>query len=99
VSGGIVTDEELQNTVAEIEQEIEKLSASDNKPLSPSEKKRLRLLLTKKNVLEKIQQAKQSNNIREETEHSATYGLLCSYGDKHPLLLHFMKIKLRASLL
>jgi hypothetical protein len=92
-----VTDEELQNTITGIEREIEDLSAADKSP-APSEKKRLYLLMMKKDVLKKIQQAKQSNNIRDETQHSADYGLLCSYGDKHPLLLHLMKIKLRASL-
>ena len=89
-----MTDEELQKTVQEISGEIEKLSAPE-KPLSPAERKRQRLLLMKKDTLEKIQQARAKNNPRQEMRLSATYSLLCSFGEKHPLLLRLMQNKLR----
>jgi hypothetical protein len=89
-----VTDEELQKTIEEMSREIKELSAPE-KSLSPEEKKRGHLLLMKKDTLEKIQQARQSNNPSQEMRLSATYSLLCSFGEKHPLLLHFMRNKLR----
>ena len=89
-----MTDEELKKTIEEISGEIGQLSAPE-KSLSRAEKKRRYLLLTKKDTLEKIQQARARNNPRQEMRLYVTYGLLCSLGEKHPLLLHFMQNKLR----
>jgi hypothetical protein len=91
-----MTDEELNETIEEIDRDLEALSAPE-KPLSTAERKRQRLLMMKKETLEKIKQAREHNNHRQEMHHSVDYSLICSYGEKHPLLLFFMRNKFKWS--
>jgi hypothetical protein len=92
-----VTDEELQNAIEEMDRDIKVLDALE-KPLSREDKKRQRLLMMKKDALEKIKEAREKGRPDQETHHSATYGILCTYGEKHPLLMHIMKMKLRGTI-
>ncbi|MFC1951990.1 hypothetical protein ACFLYI_02975 [Chloroflexota bacterium] len=86
-----MTDEELQQTIQDISGNIDALSDPD-KPPGKEEEKRKRMLLLKKEVLERMKVAREKGDTSREVADSITYGILTSFGDKHPLLLHLALI-------
>ena len=90
----IMTDEELQQTMQELGESIDKLSDSD-KPLTKEESRRRQLLLLRKETLQKIKEAREKNNANQEMTHTITYSLLTSLGEKHPFLMYFLQSKFR----
>ncbi len=80
-----MTDEELQQTMQEVTENIDKLSDPD-KPLTKEEKKCRQMLLVKKEILQKIKEAKEKGQKHEELYNSVYYSLLTSWGEKHPFL-------------
>ena len=89
-----MTDEELQQEIQKLSENLNELSDPD-KPLSKEARKRQYMLSLRKEALEKAKQAKEKNNQKQEFENMAMYGLLTSWGEKHPFLLHLARIKLK----
>ena len=87
-----MTDEELQQTIQDVCENIDKLSDPD-KPLTKEEKQHRQRLLFRKEVLYKIEEAKAKQDKDEELHHAMTYGLLTSWGERHPYLMYLMSSK------
>ena len=92
----IMTDEELQQTIQEISENIDKLSKPD-KPLTKKEGNHKRVLLLMRETLERIKVAREKGDKEQEMANMMNYGLLSSYGEKHPILAHLIKMKLRSN--
>ena len=89
-----MTDEELQEEIRDISESIANLPESD-KSLSEEEKRRRAVLLLKKDILGKIKDAREKNDKNAELHHSMVYGLLTSWGEKHPYLMSLVQSSLR----
>jgi len=92
-----MTDEDLELEMQKLSENIDELSKADS--LTKQEKRRQNLLESKKEALERIKQAKEKKNQSQEIKYTMDYALLEEYGEKHPLLLHFARIKLRGHIL
>ena len=92
-----MTNEELQQTVDEHNADLETLSDPEKK-LTKEENGRKRLLLMKKDTLERVKLAREKQNFNEEVKLLTSYGLLESLGGKHPFLLYFLQNKFRGSI-
>ena len=92
-----MTDEDLELEMQKLSENIDELSKADS--LTNQEKRRQNLLESKKETLERIKQAKEKKNQSQEIKYTMDYALLEEYGEKHPLLLHFARIKLRGHIL
>ena len=92
-----MTDEDLEQEMQKLSENIDELSKADS--LTKQEKRRQNLLESKKETLERIKQAKEKKNQSQEIKYTMDYALLEEYGEKHPLLLHFARIKLRGHIL
>ena len=92
-----MTDEELQQTIQEVSENLDKLSDPDQ-PLTKKEERRRRILLYNKEILQKIKEAREKHDIRQEHIHTLTYGLLTSLGEKHPYLMYLLQSKFRWSI-
>ena len=92
-----MTDEELEREIQKLSENIDELSEADS--LTKEEKKRKHLLELKKETLGRIKQAKEKKNQSQEIKLNMDYALLEEYGERHPLLLHFARIKLRGHIL
>ena len=92
-----MTDEDLELEMQKLSENIDELSKADS--LTKQEKRRQHLLESKKETLERIKQAKEKKNQSQEIKYTMDYALLEEYGEKHPLLLHFARIKLRGHIL
>ena len=86
-------DEELEKAILELSQTIESLPES-KVPLSRQEQRRRELLMARKEILGRIKAAKQKSQENEALYGSMVYGLLTSYGEKHPLLMYLANLKL-----
>ncbi len=93
-----MTDEELQEEIQNLSESIDKLSKSED-PLTKQEKRRQHILLLKKDTLERIKQAKEKKDQSQELKCNIDYALLEEYGEKHPILLHLARMKLRGHIL
>jgi len=89
-----MTDEELQQELQNISESLDKLPDSD-KPLFKEERRRKHMLLLKKETLLRIKQAKEKKDLNQEIKCNMDYALLEEFGERHPLLLHLARIKLR----
>jgi hypothetical protein len=87
----MMTDEELEKSIKEISEQISQLADSPEKPLSREERRKKVLLQAKSRALNRIKAAKEKGNLNQEIRASMDYTLLCEYGEKHPLLINFMK--------
>ena len=63
------------------------------------EKRRKYILPLKKETLQRIKQAKEKKDRNQELKSNMDYALLEEYGEKHPLLLHLARMKLRGHIL
>ena len=93
-----MTDEELQEEIQNLSEAIDKLSKSED-PLTKQEKRRKYILPLKKDTLERIKQAKEKKDQSQELKCNIDYALLEEYGEKHPILLHLARMKLRGQIL
>ncbi len=89
-----MTDEELQETIQEISESLDKLSGTE-KPLTKEEKRRKRVLLLKKDLLQKAKQARDKQSLRQEYINLATYSFVASMGEKHPILMWLLLSRFR----
>jgi len=93
---GAVRDEDLQKAIQEVCESLDNLSKSDD-PLPKEERRRREVLLLKKDILEKIKDAREKNEKDQELYNIMVYGLLTSWGEKHPYLMSLVKSNLRWS--
>ena len=91
-----MTDQELQKEIQSVGEGIENLSMPDQS-LSKEETKRKNVLLLKKDILEKIMDARENNEKDKELQNAMLYGLLTSWGEKHPYLMALVQSNLRWS--
>ncbi len=91
-----MTDQELQKEIRDVGEGIENLSMPDQS-LSKEETKRKNVLLLKKDILEKIMDARENNEKDKELQNAMLYGLLTSWGEKHPYLMALVQSNLRWS--
>ncbi len=80
-----MTDEELQQTMQALDETLNNMSKEDTRPR--------RMLLYKKQVLQKIQTAKAKNDMRQEMKATMDYTMLITFGEKHPYLMMLMRSK------
>jgi hypothetical protein len=88
-----MTDEQILQEIQSLSQSLDKL-ANATEPLTREEKRRHQILLLQKQALEKIQKARQQNNASREVTGTIEYGLLTSFGEKHPILMNFVRSKM-----
>ena len=90
----LMTDEEIQQTIQELSESIDKLSNSD-KPLTKEERRHKNILLLRKETLQKIMEARKNNDLHREAMHAIDYGLLTTIAEKHPFVTQLIMSKLR----
>jgi len=93
-----MTDEELDQASQELNEAIDKLSKC-KEPLTKQEKRRKFILPLKKETLQKIKQAKEKKDLSQEIKYNMDYALLEEYGERHPILLHLARMKIRGHIL
>ena len=86
-----MTDEELEQEIKDISESLDKLSDSDS--LTKQQRRQSYILSLKKAALLNIKEAREKGDNIQEYRSIAQYGMLASYGDKHPLLLFLAKSK------
>jgi len=84
-----MTDQELEETIAEVTESLDKLYNSD-KPLSKEEKRHGRMLQARKQLLRSIKKARERHDRDAEVRTNMEYSLLTWIGEKHPVLLMFL---------
>ena len=84
-----MTDEELQQAIQEISESLDNLPESDEKVPA----RHRALLLSKKETLQKIKEAREKGDNHQELYNSVCYSLLNSWGEKHPYWVHLMMSK------
>ena len=84
-----MTDQELEETIKEISESLEKLFNSEE-PLTKDEKRHRRMLQAKKQLLRNIKKARAKNDRDAEVRINIEYTLLTWIGEKHPVLLMFL---------
>ena len=77
----------------ELQEEIDNLPAPDAS-ITKKEKRHQQVLLLKKESLIRVQGARQRNNLQDEFANVAMYGLLESWGEKNPILMHIVKARM-----
>ena len=92
-----MTDEEIQQEIQNLNETIDKFSKSDS--LTKQEKRRQYILPLQKEVLQRMKQAKEKKDQSQELKCNLDYALLEEFGEKHPILLHLARMKLRGHIL
>ena len=89
-----MTNEELETAFLEVNEGLKVLPESD-KTLSKDDMRHKQVLLLMKDTLEKIKDARAKNQKSEELYNSMFYGLLTSWGEKHPYLASLARANFR----
>ncbi len=89
-----MTDEELAKLMEKVSGEIGTLPADPEK-LSKDERRLKLVLRAKADTLNRIKEAKEKGSLYQEVRANMDYSLLEQYGYKHPLLMYFLRGKLR----
>jgi len=98
VEGEDMTDDELEQEIQNLGEAIDKLAKAEG-PLTKQEKRRRHILPLKKDILQRMQQAREKKDRNQELKCSMDYALLEEFGERHPILLHLARIKLRGHIL
>ena len=85
-----MTDEELAELMKEKSDELDQLSDPE-RTLDKKEKKRKLVLEVQMKTLERIKEAKEKGNLRQEMKAGIDYAVLESYGEKSPFLVNFIR--------
>ena len=88
-----MTNEEMFEIIKELGEEIDKLSDPE-KTLSKEEKRHKYILSLRKDLLEKILEARATYRGHREFSLTTTYGAVTSLGEKYPFLIPFIKAKM-----
>ncbi|HJX11950.1 MAG TPA: hypothetical protein VJ377_00310, partial [Dehalococcoidales bacterium] len=86
-----MNNEELARLMTEISEGLTQLPDDPKKPLNKEQRKQKYLLQAKGQALQRIKDAREKGSQNQEIRASMDYSLLVEYGDKHPLLMNFMK--------
>lgn len=86
-----MTDEDLDKLIEEVAEQLEQFSDKPEEPLNKDERKRRALLMAEGELLDRIKKAREKGSFNQEVKAAMDYNLLKEYGDKHPLLMNFMK--------
>ncbi len=84
-----MTDQELEETIAEITESLEK-SFDSEEPIARDEKRHRRMLQARKHLLRSIKKAREKGDRNTEIRINMEYTLLTWIGEKHPVLLMFL---------
>ena len=84
-----MTDQELEETIAEITESLEK-SFDSEKPPTKEEKRHRRMLQARKQLLRSIKGAREKGDRNAEARINVEYSLVTWIGEKHPVLLLFL---------
>ena len=90
----VMTDQELQEEVRYVTESIDNLPESD-KDQSKEERRHRDVLLVRKEMLGRIKQAREKGDKNLELQETMNYGLLTSWGEKHPYLMGLVRANLR----
>ncbi len=85
----VMTDQELEETLKDISESLEKSFDSDEPP-TKEEKRRRRMLQARKQLLRSIKKAREKGDRNAEVRTNMEYSLLTWIGEKHPVLLLFL---------
>jgi hypothetical protein len=88
-----MTDEELASLMQEISGQIDSLSKPEE-PLTRKEEKRKSILHLEMEALKRVKTAKENGNFKQEVRAGLDYTLLTKYGEKHPLLMGFIRSRM-----
>ena len=94
----MMTDEELQQATKEVSESLEKLPDPE-KPLTKDERRHKHWLLSRKDALERIKEAKEKDNGSQELRITMDYSLLTEWGEKRPFWAHIMRLRARNNIL
>jgi ribosome-binding protein aMBF1 (putative translation factor) len=95
VEGDEMTDEELEQEIQRLSEDIDRISKAEADSLTKKEKRLKHVLPIQKEILQKMKHARERKDRSAEMKYSMDYAVLETFGDKHPLLLHFARTKLR----
>ncbi len=84
-----MTDQELEETIGEITESLDK-SFDSEKPPTKEEKRHRRMLQARKQLLRSIKGAREKGDRNAEVRTNMEYSLLTWIGEKHPVLLLFL---------
>jgi len=84
-----MTDQELEETIAEISESLDKSFDSEKTP-TKDEKRHRRMLQARKHLLHSIKKAREKGDRNAEARIKTEYSLLTWIGEKHPVLLLFL---------
>jgi len=84
-----MTDQELEETIGEITESLEK-SFDSEEPPSKEEKRHRRMLQARKHLLRSIEKAREKGDRNAEARTNMEYSLVTWIGEKHPVLLLFL---------
>jgi len=88
-----MTNEELEKEFKSVSEEMDKLS-NQEEPLAKKEKRRKYILTLQKETLLKIRSARGKDDKNAEFQNIAMYGMLATFGDRHPIWLHLARGKI-----
>lgn len=89
-----MTQEEVEKTLKETNDELNRLANSD-KPLTKEEQSWRGKLQVRKAMLSEIKRAQEKGNKSSEVYHSTLYEMLISWGERRPVLMFFASNILR----
>jgi len=84
-----MTDKDLEDTIKEITESLDKLFDSEE-PLTKEEKRYRRMLQARKQLLRSIKGAREKGDRNAEVRINMEYTMLTWIGEKHPVLLMFL---------
>jgi len=85
-----MNDEELAALMKEKSDEIDRLSDPD-KTLTKKEKKRKLVLQVQVKTLERVKEAKEKGNLRQEMKAGIDFAVLEEYGEKSSFLVNYIR--------
>ena len=86
-----MTDEELAKSIQEISEQIDQLPDDPEKAPTKEERTQKLILQLRLDTLKRIQAAREKGHWYQEIRAGIDYALLSKYGEKHPLLMNFIK--------
>ena len=76
-----------------------KILSDPDKPLDKEKRRREQVLLSRKDALERIKEAKEKGRRNQEIKSTIDYSLLTEWGEKRPFLAHIMRLGARNTII
>ena len=90
----MLNEEALKKALEEVESGLAGLPAKEG-DLSSEQRKQKFLLTSRRNALKKLVEARKNGRHQQEISSYMDYFILTEWGEKHPWLTHFMRIRTR----